>query len=173
MVAEALGLLEFAAGGVCFEQGEAGDKFYVVKEGVGGWQAGAALGRHASCCARLPAAVSLPPRFATLSGTSQPPLPALPALPACPLSPGAVVLTKDGVEQGRLGAGDHFGEEALINDAPRAVTAYGARPATMLPCAAPSRGLLLQCLPCCLRCEPPGGALPPCLLALARLVSCV
>ena len=37
MVADALDLVEFKAGVAVFTQGEAGDKFYCIKEGTGGW----------------------------------------------------------------------------------------------------------------------------------------
>ena len=36
MVADALDLVEFKAGEAVFAQGEAGDKFYCIKEGTGG-----------------------------------------------------------------------------------------------------------------------------------------
>lgn len=36
MVAEGLEMVEFQAGQAVFEQGEAGDKFYIIKEGTGG-----------------------------------------------------------------------------------------------------------------------------------------
>lgn len=37
VVAEGLEMVEFQAGQAIFEQGEAGDKFYIIREGTGGW----------------------------------------------------------------------------------------------------------------------------------------
>ena len=37
MVADALEMQEFRAGQAVFRQGEAGQRFYILKEGTGGW----------------------------------------------------------------------------------------------------------------------------------------
>ena len=148
MVADALELVEFQAGQKVFRQGEAGDRFYVIREGtggvveervrLGGWEL--RVGFHSSfegaSCLGAGGPSLTHPGPASLLRSLPPPSP-------------AVVLTQDGVETERLGEGAFFGEKALINDEPRATSALGAcvRSARLPPTARRGRRVVLPGLP--------------------------